>query len=283
MKPRWKLPQPSTVSRWVRDTQGKLLWIAGGGASLAVVLLSCGTATNRTIMAPPSIPGAEFVGTQECAQCHEKVVRDFKTADHSRLQAKGENAKDMGCESCHGPGSKHIEAGGGAGTIINPEKSPNACFQCHLNVKAEFSLPYAHPVLAGKMGCSDCHDPHKGSAMKGGGTNLTRKNDTCGECHTAQTGPFVFEHEATREGCSSCHSPHGSPNQKMLTERNNTLCMKCHFQNQNGFGQTGTSTGLRIGGGNHGTVGSRLMEGACWTADCHEGVHGSNTDKHLRE
>jgi hypothetical protein len=67
----------------------------------------------------------------------------------------------------------------------------------------------------------------------------------------------------------------------MLTERNATLCLKCHFQDQS-FGQTPASTGIRIGGGNHGTLGSRLQQ-TCWSADCHEAVHGSNTDKHLRE
>jgi predicted CXXCH cytochrome family protein len=280
MKSRWNIPH-SSLNRLVQTTKGKLLWIGGAGASVTLVLLSCGT-SSRTLMAPPSIPGATFVGTKECATCHEKLVRDFRTADHSRLQAKGENAKDMGCEACHGPGSKHVAAGGGAGTIINPKKSPTTCFQCHLDKKAEFSLPYSHPVLAGKMTCSDCHDSHKGSATRGGGTNLARKNALCADCHSAQTGPFVYEHEATREGCSSCHSPHGSTNPRMLTERNNTLCLKCHFQNQaSGFGQTSASTGIRIGSGNHST--GRLSEGTCWTADCHEGVHGSNTDKHLRE
>ena len=281
MKTLWKPSRPVALSHWIRTLRKNFLWIAGGGASTALILISCATG-GRTMMAPPSIPGATFVGSEECAQCHEDTVRDFKTADHAKLQAKGPNAVDMGCESCHGPGSKHVEAGGGAGTIINPDKSADTCFQCHLDTKSQFMLPFAHPVLAAKMSCSDCHDPHKGSAIMGGGTSLARSNDTCTECHTAQRGPFVIEHEATREGCISCHSPHGSTNQKMLTERNNTLCLKCHFQDQS-FGQNSTSTSIRIGGGGHGTVGSRLAEGTCWTAGCHEGVHGSNTDKHLRE
>jgi predicted CXXCH cytochrome family protein len=241
-----------------------------------LILISCATG-GRTMMAPPSIPGATFVGSEECAQCHEKTVRDFKTADHAKLQAKGKNAIDMGCESCHGPGSKHVEAGGGAGTIVNPEKSPETCFQCHLDTKAQFSMPYAHQVLNGKMSCSDCHDPHKGSAHKGGGTSIARANETCMECHTAQAGPFVFPHEATREGCVSCHSPHGSTNQKMLTERNSNLCLKCHFQEQLGVAPTDS---IVIGGGAH--TSSRLMGGTCWSAGCHEGVHGSNVNSHLR-
>ena len=255
----------------IKKRSGALVWGWGGSAAIGLIAISC-SGVGHQIFVPPSIPGAEFVGMEECATCHEEITRDFKTADHARLQAKGPNAPDLGCEGCHGPGSVHVEVGGGAGTIVNPRKSPEGCFRCHLNVKAQFNLPYAHPVLGGKMSCSDCHDPHKGSAMKGGGTRLAGRNSACLECHTQQQGPFVFEHEATREGCSSCHSPHGSTNQKMLTERSATLCLKCHFQ--------GGSTGIQIGSRVHDTL---LQRGTCWTAGCHEGVHGSNTSSHLHQ
>jgi predicted CXXCH cytochrome family protein len=244
-----------------------------------LVLLSCGTVGN-TLVAPPGIPGAEFVGSEACEQCHEDITRDFKTAEHAKLVAsKGENSKEMGCEGCHGPGSKHVESGGGAGTIVNMGKNPEGCFNCHLDTKAQFNLPYSHPVLRGRMSCSDCHDPHKGSAMKGGGTSLWGRNEACFECHSQQRGPWIFEHEAVREGCSSCHNPHGSPNQKMLTERNSTLCQKCHFQ-----AHTGAGANLIIGSSSHSTTGggARLPAGSCWTTGCHEGVHGSNTSPHLR-
>jgi len=278
MKTAWKIPCATAASRWVLNLRQNVLWIAGGGASAALILMSCATG-GRTIMAPMSIPGAEFVGTQECATCHEELVRDFKTADHAKLQAKGKNSIDMGCESCHGAGSKHVESGGAPGTIINPDKNPDACFQCHLDTKAQFMLPYSHPVLSGKMTCTECHDPHKGSAMKGGGTSLAGKNDSCTECHTQQRGPFIFPHDATREGCIVCHSPHGSPNQKMLTERNSTLCLKCHFQDQAGPPVTPNNQ-LRLGSRAHAT--GFTLQGTCWTAGCHEGVHGSNTDGSLR-
>ena len=273
MKTTWKIANATAIARWLVQKPSNLLWAAGGGASVAVVLMSCAT-TSRTMMAPPSIPGATFAGSDACAQCHEEVTRDFRTADHAKLQAKGKNAVDMGCESCHGPGSKHIEAGGGAGTIINPKKSAETCFQCHLDKKGEFSLPYSHPVLAGKMACTDCHDPHKGNAVKGGGTQLHGKNETCAECHKAQTQHFVFAHDAVKEGCSTCHNPHGSVNQKMLTERNATLCLKCHTD----VGTTGAGASM----GPSGSHLTRFRQGTCWSAGCHEAVHGSNTNVELR-
>jgi predicted CXXCH cytochrome family protein len=273
----------SRLTRWVRGGREKLPWICGGGAALTVILLSCST-TTRTIVAPPGIPGAEFVGSEECATCHEVIVRDFRTATHARLKAQGENAKNIGCESCHGPGSLHVKSGGEHGTIINPRKSPQTCFQCHMEVRAKFELPHHHPVLEGKISCADCHNVHKGDAIKGGGTNLPQslkgggmallsQNETCFQCHTAQRGPFVFEHEALREGCVSCHSPHGSINQRMLTERNQTLCLKCHFQQQTVAGR------IYIGDSDHTT---RMPQGTCWSAGCHEAVHGSQVNAHLR-
>lgn len=260
--------------RYFQNRVTKFLWLSGGSAVLAVVLISCGTLTH-TIVAPPSVPGATFMGSKACVDCHEEVTRDFKTADHSRLQAKGKNAENMGCESCHGPGSLHVKSGGAAHTIVNPRKDPETCFQCHLEIRAKFSLPHRHGVLEGKMSCADCHNPHKGSVVKGGGaTNVMGKNDVCFQCHTEQRGPFVFQHEALREGCVTCHDPHGSVNQRMLNERNQTLCLKCHFQQQLSPGT------IKIGDSDHAT--GRLASGTCWSGGCHEAIHGSQVNSHLR-
>lgn len=245
-----------------------------GAVVLAVVALtiSCGTLT-RTVVAPPTIPGSSFVGSASCAECHEEIARDFQTASHVRLQAKGPNAIEVGCESCHGPGSRHNETGGEPGTILNPKKDPTTCYQCHLDTRAAFNLPYHHPVPEARLSCQECHDPHKGSAIKGGGTALLAQNEQCADCHTAQRGPHVFEHEAMREGCTVCHTPHGSVNAKLLTQRNATLCLKCHFQEQQPGG------GVLIGGFDHSTL---LSQGTCWSAGCHEAVHGSQVTSSLR-
>jgi len=184
---------------------GRPVWLLLFGLVLAVVAISCATGT-QTVVVPPQIPGAEFVGSKSCEECHANTVRDFHTATHAGLKALGENAKDIGCESCHGAGSVHNQSGGAAHTIINPRKSPEVCFQCHLDKRGQFNLPYHHPVLEGKISCGDCHDPHKGPAIRGGGTALLTEHQTCGQCHTAQAGPFVFEHEAVREGCTTCHA-----------------------------------------------------------------------------
>jgi predicted CXXCH cytochrome family protein len=267
-EPKTDIPQPR--ANWLRGSRRKIL-LAALAATGALAVISCGT-VSRSLVAPPEIPGATFAGTESCDQCHHEIVRDFKTSTHFRLKAPGDNSKDIGCESCHGAGSIHNESGGARGTIINPRKSPETCFQCHTDKRGEFSLPSHHPVLEGKISCGDCHEPHKGDAVIGGSTHLMTENETCAKCHMQQFGPFVFEHEAMREGCTTCHQPHGSVNDKMLVTRNSSLCVKCHFEQH-------TGAGIFIGGADHT---SRLARGSCWSAGCHEAVHGSQISPFYR-
>lgn len=268
---------------------GPTVLLIAGSVLLLLGVSSCHT-VNSSVVVLPDVPGAEYIGSKECAQCHDEIYRDFQTASHARLQAKGPNAINMGCESCHGPGSLHAQSGGDKTTpanfrpgdvrvlpapqrqaTVHPRPTSENCFECHLEVRGKFALPHHHQVPEQRINCSDCHDPHKGPAVKGG-TALLAENENCLRCHGTQRGPFVFEHEAIRNGCTSCHDPHGSINQKMLTVRNHNLCLNCHFQQVR-------SGRVLIGGSDH-TV--RVQQGTCWTAGCHEAVHGSHVSSSLR-
>ena len=245
--------------------------LVGGIIAWSALLISCVVA-DRTLLAPPKIAGATYIGSKDCAQCHLDKTEHFGTATHSRLALSDAKVGDTGCEACHGPGSLHASSGGARGTIVNPRRSPETCFQCHVDKRGQMSLPHAHPVLAGQVSCADCHDPHQGDAIKGGGINLATANETCTKCHTQQKGPFVFEHAAMREGCVTCHNPHGSVNDKMLVARDDNLCLRCHLEVA-GKGQ------IIVGGEDHA---SRLQRGTCWSAGCHEAPHGSNANNHFR-
>lgn len=262
-----------------RKLWNKSTMVFGGAACWGLLLIGC-VAVNRTAVAPPHVAGAEFVGSKTCAECHDEVTSKFHNATHAKLIASGANGQEIGCESCHGPGSLHAESGGGVGTIVNPGKNPDVCFQCHLDKRADFSLPNSHPLMAGHITCSDCHDVHEGNAIKGSGAAMESMNETCIKCHTAQKGPFVYEHGAMKEGCTACHSPHGSVNAKMLVARDANLCLQCHLEAPGaaGVGQINANA-INPSVENHN---SRLMAGTCWTAGCHEAVHGSNANLHLR-
>ena len=53
----------------------------------------------------PEISGATYVKSSEkCVECHEEYIRTFAMTRMGRTLPEG------GCESCHGPMSKHLDA-----------------------------------------------------------------------------------------------------------------------------------------------------------------------------
>jgi predicted CXXCH cytochrome family protein len=266
------------VQSLMRFRRGRLaLCVALGLTALGSVFVSC-SSLQRTMVAPPAIEGASFVGNKSCYECHTNISRVFPSSPHARVYFEGARLADQtGCEACHGPGSKHIAVGGGRGRfIVNPGKESSACFTCHLQQQAEFNLPQHHPVPEGRLNCVQCHDPHGSDIMKPAGLGLAmaRLNESCANCHREQGKPHVFEHEALREGCTVCHVPHGSVNAKLLVDRDANLCLKCHAQNH-GAGAAGK---LFIGTIDHTAYVSR---GACWSAGCHPAIHGSSVSPRM--
>ena len=257
-------------------------WCITGSLALAsafaFILSSCST-VERTIVETPFIEGASFVGNKACYECHTNYTRSFPSSAHARVHVGDAAMKGQsGCESCHGPGSRHIASGGGRGRfIVNPGRDSTACLTCHIQTHAEFRLPQHHPVLEGKLNCVQCHDPHGSDIMKASGTGLAmaRLNESCAGCHREQARPRVYEHDAMREGCTACHVPHGSMNAKMLVERDVNLCLKCHAQTQGSFVGAGQ---IYIGIVDHT---DKVTRGGCWSAGCHPAVHGSNISPNL--
>jgi predicted CXXCH cytochrome family protein len=257
----------------------KQIWLGGIGlvvaACIAGLLLSACSTVDHSVMAPPEIEGATFVGNKACVDCHGNITRLFPNSPHARFHKDDVKWAGLsGCESCHGPASEHLKSPGRGKAIVNPGRDPTVCFNCHFEAHAEFNLPQHHPIIEGRMNCVQCHDPHGRDIMKpGGGLAMARLNQSCAQCHREQARTFVFEHEAMREGCTICHTPHGSINRKLLVQADNNLCLKCHSQVQ-----ANPPDLLLIGKVDHTSL---ARERSCWAAGCHPAVHGSNVNARM--
>ncbi|MFH1701116.1 MAG: cytochrome c3 family protein [Candidatus Zixiibacteriota bacterium] len=161
-----------------------------------------------------------------CSDCHNPHLN----ASASGLISHAE--LDLSCISCHA-----IHAG--ERNAINHDDA-SICEKCHNAVVNEFIQRSSHPIGFGGATCTGCHDfTGKGSPGFGHGVGVN-----CASCHPEQSGPFMAEHEATStfstegSGCTSCHSPHGSPNERLMTQPGNGLCLQCH---SNGVGHSATA------------------------------------------
>lgn len=232
-------------------------------------LVSCKYFTPQDVaLMPPEIQGAEYVGMETCRTCHPKEYREFPGAPHAAFavaeKPDAEQFAGEGCESCHGPGSLHVETRGDVSKIVKGDWK--TCVRCHLTQRTKFQSRFHHPVPEGRLSCTDCHDPHQGREPVRWAEDL---NETCFECHPDKKGPWAFPHDAvTEDGCTACHNPHGTNVDKMLVAEVETLCLRCHNQSDH----------PTIGGmGAHAFF---IGRGGCH--NCHKGIHGSNFSKHLR-
>jgi len=144
-----------------------------------------------------------------CLDCHTRY--HWGGSEHHM-----NNVSCVECHKVHPPTSKHLLA----------KAEPEGCYSCHPDIQAKVQYPSHHPIREGKMGCSDCHDPH-GSAVGSLKTD-ERLNDLCLTCHASKQGPFVFEHAPVVEDCTICHSAHGTIANNLLSQNEPFLCLQCH-------------------------------------------------------
>ena len=122
--------------------KGLKLGLLGAFGALAAVGFLGGPAMETAGISLSEQPAAQvltddYVGSETCAACHEPQFKSFDGTKHGKLHTLSSwKGKVVGCESCHGPASKHVQSPGRGRFIVNPGKDPAVCFNCHLEIHA---------------------------------------------------------------------------------------------------------------------------------------------------
>jgi DmsE family decaheme c-type cytochrome len=262
----------------------RVVWVIGG----ASIALSAGAILGLSSSAPaqqPAKPAAaaaaladsNYVGAETCKACHEEAFSKFSKTRMGRLflfQARSPKEASA-CESCHGPGKAHVDAGGGKGkggliTFAKNDPTPvekrNAvCLDCHAKGARLFWKGSSHESR--DVACTNCHKIMEAVSTK---AQLAKETmlDTCGQCHLQKKAQALSRssHMPLREGkmtCASCHNPHGTVTPALLKEPSlNETCFTCHTEKRGPFLWT------------HPPVQENC-------ANCHE-PHGSNHESMLK-
>jgi DmsE family decaheme c-type cytochrome len=228
--------------------------------------------------APPPVTAtttaaAEAEALPSCGDCHADQEKAFHTNAHGHGKAaKGEATPNKVCESCHGDGKAHIEAGGDKALIFKPvgvAGANKACLSCHDLTTDRISRHAGAHANSAAVNCLTCHSIHTPEPRTA--HLLARKELTlCTTCHATQAASFrnkPFAHRIGRAGmeCSSCHEPHGRPGRESLalTRAGEIPCLGCHFEKRGPY------------------VFQHAAGAAADCLSCHE-AHGSSNPKMLK-
>ena len=271
--------------------------------------------TKAANVAPEPLPPAEKGGKKASAVYKNvKVLGDLTENEFNRVMLAITTwvAPDQGCTFCHNAANfaddslyqkvvarKMIQMT----TTINSKWQAHVgntgvtCYTCHRGNNVPNKLWFTAPEVktAGRMLGNDFgqnkagqesvknaslpYDPFTPFLLKdtnirvAGTTALPTGNKTSLKQAEYVHGLMIHMSDSLGANCTTCHNPHGTVNDKMLKARNQTLCLQCHYQQQTVSGQ------LWIGGRDHASFVSR---GTCWSAGCHEAIHGSHVSSSLR-
>jgi hypothetical protein len=165
---------------------------------------------------------------------------------------------NVGCESCHGPGSEHVANGGRSRFIVSPkhlsaERSSVICGRCH-----DRRQGYGGPTIGYTQAVSEAGDlarpgisrhelitkytdpVKKGPTMRGPGRedNIWSDDVHSNKPHQ-QYADFLksrlYRNDRLLVTCSDCHDLHGGPFTRFLVhdpdDASSPLCQRCHAVN----------------------------------------------------
>jgi len=217
-------------------------------------------AQEKAKAAAPAAADGDYVGSETCVTCHQDQERRFKNTIMGKVMAHPRTPLEARCcESCHGPGKAHVEAGGGKETIPvrfgkdsqnSVEEKNAACLDCHSKGNRLFWKGSPHQSRA--MACVDCHqvkqelhptlssDSRYNAPLSENKGMKKPQPELCLQCHQMRRAQLQrSSHMPYREGkvtCTSCHNPHGTPNPKQLIQSTtNENCLSCHTERRGPF------------------------------------------------
>ena len=235
---------------------------ASGGTKVGLVRFSDKTASADT-------------KSEKCLTCHG-ANRQFAYWESGKHKVQ-----DVTCADCHNIHGTY--KGAKINSILTTSIVPNqseTCFTCHKTIRSDANKPSHHPIVEGKIKCSDCHNPH--GAPGKGMIKTDSVNQLCTTCHAEKRGPFIWEHPPVEENCLTCHFPHGSNTTKLLVEKMPHLCADCHEGTRHpttlygaGGAITPNSSAAATTAANAGRANNtRMFARSCM--NCHNEIHGSN-------
>jgi len=150
----------------------------------------------------------------KCGPCHMTAYNKKGHQDGLEGLIGTWEEDGIGCEECHGPGSKHVKNPKSEKMVI--DKSAKGCGKCHQRgginpeppAKGGFIKHHEqiNELLAGAhadMSCVDCHNPHQRAILV--------KKDLCAGCHEdAQASYAKNIHAKDGIACVECHMPRAS-------------------------------------------------------------------------
>jgi DmsE family decaheme c-type cytochrome len=231
-------------------------------AVMLVLLATTGVsiAGEKPQAAPAPAVNSDYVGSDVCIGCHDDQNRRIKNTAMGRAFANPHTAEEkLGCESCHGAGKAHVDAGGTKETIPvrfskdskqSVEEQNQACIGCHKKGNRRFWSGSPHESRG--MRCVDCHQAHEGGSkslssetflperVKDTKGLVKSETELCLDCHQMRKAQLQrSSHMPFREGkvtCTSCHNPHGTPNPAQLKQASvNENCYSCHADRRGPF------------------------------------------------
>jgi DmsE family decaheme c-type cytochrome len=207
-----------------------------GACWLVVAVLSAAAprdAEQQTAPAAPAAPAvkdpanphptAGYVGLDTCIACHEdSLQKSYVDSPHGKATDPRTPAAMHQCETCHGPGEKHVDDPSVNTSIrkfakMAPREVNAVCLSCHTGTPHTAWQGSSHDARS--LACITCHSIH---TPKSDTAHLKATNEIelCGTCHKVQAAKINRAvHMPLPEGkmqCSSCHEPHGSTNVRLL-------------------------------------------------------------------